>query len=160
MKTDTMGGYSNYELWMLFNQASYVAIRSRERELGKLRIARMHAAVLFILKTAKVPVTPAEISRWLFRAPHTASTLVDRMAKKGLVTKRRDLEKKNLVRVEITKKGEEAYQRVMEIRSVDDIFAGLTKRERESLRKILQKLRDRSLVQLGLSLEVPYPPRK
>ena len=122
MKNANRGDYGDYDLWMLFNQASYAAIRSRERELGKHGVARMHAAVLYILKAATVPVTPAEISRWLFREPHTMSTLVDRMAKKGLVRKTKNPEKKNLVIVEITEKGEEAFRRVMEMHSIDDLF--------------------------------------
>jgi len=54
----------------------------------------MQAAVLFVVRNMKTAATPAEISRRLFREPHTVSELIKRMEKQGLVRKKKDLEKK------------------------------------------------------------------
>jgi DNA-binding MarR family transcriptional regulator len=44
------------------------------------------------------------------REPHTITKLLHRMEKVGLVTKTNDLEKKNMVGVSITEKGQQAYE--------------------------------------------------
>ena len=73
-----------YELWVLFHQACDAMARAREDELRKFGISRIQAAVLFIIKAIEGPATPAEISRWLFREPHTVFRLLKRMEKQGL----------------------------------------------------------------------------
>ena len=80
----------DYELWVLFHQTCDAMARARVAELRESGISRIQAAALFVIKTLKVPATPAEISRWLFREPHTVSGLLDRMQKQGLVRKVKD----------------------------------------------------------------------
>ena len=149
------------QLWLWLNQASYLMIKVRDQEVKRLGgIGMMRVAVLDILKKSKVPVTPGELSRWIFREPHTASSLINRMEKDGLVRKTKGSERRNLVIVEITEKGEKIYQEMGGKKSVKDIFVTtLTETERKNLARICEKLRDRALVELGMSLYVPYPPR-
>ena len=111
-----------YEIWGLLDQACDAIGRARDNELRQIGISRMQAWVLFIVKAINGkaingPATPAQISRWLFREPNTVSALLDRMEKQGLVKKIKDLEKKNLIRVVITEKGEEAYQQSKEAKA-------------------------------------------
>ena len=147
----------DYELWVLLCQACKAMIRARENKLRPVGITRMQAAVLFIVKAVKVPATPAEISRWLFREPHTVSGLLDRMEKQGLVRKVNDLERKNLIRVEITEKGEEAYRRSRELKVIPKTLSRLSPKERDNLRAYLKTLRDEALQELGLRHQLPFP---
>ena len=96
----------DYELWVLLHQACSPMARARDDELGPVGISRMQAAVLFIVRAITAPATPAEVSRWLFREPHTVSGLLNRMEKHGLVRKIKDLGRKNMIRIVITEKGE------------------------------------------------------
>ncbi len=109
----------DYQLWGLLNQASHAMERAREDELRPFGLSMMHAGVLYIVKVSKDPVTPAHISRVLFREPHTAvAALLNRMEKQGLLRKTKDLERKNLIRVTLTERGEEAYRQSREMKSL------------------------------------------
>jgi len=90
MENDTIIG-QKYQLWVLLHQVCVAATRARGNELRKFGISRMQATVLFWLKTMNGSVTPAELSRLLFREPHTVFSLLNRMEKQGLVKKVKDL---------------------------------------------------------------------
>jgi len=62
------------------------------------------------------------------------------MAKKGLVVKKRQSEKKNAVNVEITDLGKQVYDKTRDVEYFADIFADLSEQEREALRLHLSKL--------------------
>lgn len=151
----------DYELWLLCHQFHDVMVRIREEELRRQAgISRMQAAVLFIVKSIKGPATPAEISRWMFREPHTVSGLLNRMEKQGLVKKVKDLERKNLIRVVITDKGEEAYRRSREMKAVRSIMSSLSEEKKDNLRRYLETLRNKALEEfreLTVVPQLPFP---
>ncbi len=156
MKAKASAGREN-ELWTLLNQAQHAAIRASETELRQLGVPQMHAEVLMIVKSEDRPVTPAEISRSLFREPHTISGLLTRMEKQGLVKRVRDLQRKNMVRIAITDKGERAYRKLSEVNAIRSIMSSLSSREQEGLKDILMKLRRRALEELRMRQPLPYP---
>lgn len=156
METNVASG-RDYELWVLLHQACDAMTRARENELKPFAISKMWAGVLFIVKAAKVPATPAEISRWLFREPHTVSGLLNRMEKEGLVRKVKDLERKNLIRVVITEKGEEAYCRSRKLKAIHKILSCLPQEERDNLRAYLETLRNKALEEVGVRHRLPFP---
>lgn len=156
MKAKASAGREN-ELWTLLNQAQHAAIRASETELRQLGVPQMHAEVLMIVKSEDRPVTPAEISRSLFREPHTISGLLTRMEKQGLVKRVRDLQRKNMVRIAITDKGERAYRKLSEVNAISSIMSSLSSREQEGLKDILMKLRRRALEELRMRQPLPYP---
>ena len=147
----------DYELWMLLHYTCDAMAKVRENELRQIGISRMQRAVLFIVKSIDGPATPAEISRWLFREPHSVSGLLDRMVKQGLVKKTKDLERKNLIRVAITEKGEQAYQQSSEMKVIANIMSCLSRKKRENLREYLETLRNRTLEELTVRREMPFP---
>jgi len=135
-----------YELWTAFNQAYEALVRARENELRTIGLhSKVQAHVLFVLKAAGVPATPAEISRQLGREPHTVSGLLKRMEKQGLVEKARDPKRKNMRRVAITEIGEEAYQGAKELKNIRKILSHLSPGERSALIAYLHTVRDRAL---------------
>jgi len=140
--------YGKREIWALLSQATTAMSRVADKELGKVGISMMQAAVLFFVKNAEEPATPAEISRWLFREPHTVSELLSGMEKQGLIRKTKDLERKNLVRITLTEKGEEAYQRQAEIRVIGKILSSLSPEECDKIGACMKKLRDEAIKEL------------
>ena len=156
MKTDTPAD-PEYELWVLLHQACDAMIRAREDELRKIGISRMQAAVLFIIKAIEGPATPAEISRWLFREPHTVFGLLKRMEKQGLVRRTKNLERRNMIRVTITEKGEKAYRRSRDMKVIRTILSGLSPEQRKNLKPYLETLRERALKELGVKYQLPFP---
>ena len=148
----------DYELWVLLQQTSDAVLRARDKELSKHGISSIEAAVLFIVQSIGERAIPAEISRWLFREQHTVSALLSRMEKKGLITKTKDLDKKNLVRVRLTEKGKQAYNNSLSRDSIYRAMSALSEEERHKLSSYLWTLRDRTLEELRMEHKPPYPP--
>jgi DNA-binding MarR family transcriptional regulator len=113
---------------------------------------------LFVIGLIGRDATPAKIARWMFREPHSISEILERMGKKGLLKKVKDLGRKNQVRIEITEKGYDVYRRSFIPRSIPDIFSGLPKHERAQFIASLKKLRKSAVKRIGIKYEVPLPP--
>ena len=142
------------ELYVLLIQAHDILIKLRAHELRKVKMAgisEIRAAVLFIVQNSKEPVTPAVISRWLFRKPHSVSELLTGMEKDGLVKKMHDLEKKNLVRVTLTNKGKQAYNLSVKRELIDNTLSSLSEEQRRKLRAYLKIIVDKGLSELGIA---------
>ena len=147
----------DYELWVLLHQPRDAVFKAREKELSPYGISTMQAAVLFIILAIGNEATPTEISRWLFREPHSVSNRLSRMEKEGLVTKVKDLHRKSLVRVALTEKGRQAYYQSAKRESIHQTMSSLSEEERQQLRSYLVKLRDQALKQLIRDLKPPFP---
>jgi DNA-binding MarR family transcriptional regulator len=145
------------ELWAMLNQVHWAMVRVTENALRPIGITMIQAAVLFLVKNARTPATPAQLSRWLFREPHTVSGLLNRMEKQGLIRKAKDLEKKNLLRVTLTEKGEKAYQWQSEMRVIHKLLSSLSPKQRNNLMTYLRTLRSSALDELVVRRQLPLP---
>ena len=140
----------DYNLWVLLHQVSDIIFNAREAELQQYGFPATQAEVLFVIKAIGDKVTPAQISRMIFRRPHSVSGIIDRMVKAGLVKKTKDLHKKNLIRVTLTAKGEEAYKQALKRKSIPKIMSALSEAERQKLKSLLETLRNKGLKELGI----------
>jgi MarR family transcriptional regulator for hemolysin len=147
-------GYGRF--WSTFNQAYWVMIRVAEKELRDLDLTMIQAAVLYWVKTSKAPPTPADLSRLLFRRPHTVSDLLNRMEKQGLVIRTRDSRRKNVSRIVLTDKGEQAFKRQKEVGAIARILSVLTPEESETVMVALEKLRQKAIDEMKSTLSAPY----
>jgi len=146
----------NEVLWARLFMSAKVVERAREIELSRVHISLIQAMVLYALKLSPEPLTPSKLARMLCREAHTMSALIDRMEKQGLVEKKHDLARKNLVRVVVTAKGDEAFQRQRSVNTVTNITNSLTKEEREALGTCVDKLRLRATDLIREMTPTPY----
>ena len=154
---DIVASDPDYSLWVLIRQTRDAIIKSRKNELRRYGISSIQAGVLFTIQAIGNEATPAEISRRLIREPHSISGLLSRMEKRGLVKKTKDLTRKNLVRVSLTKKGGNIFQKSGERKSFHKIMSVLSKEEHQQLMKSLEILRDKALKEAGVEHELPFP---
>ncbi len=148
----------DYNLWVLLHQVSDIIFNSREEELRQYGLPATQAEVLFVIKAIGDKATPAQISRMIFRRPHSVSGILDRMAKAGLVKRTKDLHRKNWVRVTLTEKGQQAYKQALKRKSVQKILSSLSEAERQKLKSLLETLRNKGLKELGMDAKkVPLP---
>ncbi len=148
----------DYELWVLLAQAQEAMYKARQHELRRYNLTPRQSAVLFIIRAIGDKVTPAEISRWLLRESHSVSEIISRMEKQGLLKKVRDLDRKNLVRIELTEKGSEAYNQAIKMGSIHTIVSALSDEERRQFSSTLKMIRDRAIQESGKELRTPFPP--
>ena len=138
-----------FELWMLLAQTREAMYKARKKELSRYSISPRKVAVISIIKDIGDKATPAEISRRLFREPHSVAGILDRMEKQGLIKRNRDLERRNLVRVTITEKGEQDYSQVANRESICKIISALSPRQQQQLTSCLEILRSTALREIG-----------
>src|SRR5512136_2087467 len=100
--------------------------RARNLELARIGLNIPQASVLYCLKVSKEPITPMKLARMMHRQPHTVSALVHRMETQGLLSTKKDMKRKNWVRVSLTKKGQEAVKLWATATEVPDAFSCLS----------------------------------
>jgi len=147
-----------FNIWILLSHVRKAIFRAQEKELLRHDITPEQAEALFCIQVIGDNVTPTALSRCIIREPHTTAGLVRRMEEKDLLRRTKDLPRKNMVRVELTEKGKQAYKISSRRESMHKIMSCLSARELRQLRKILEKLRDNAFSELGISGEALWPP--
>ena len=146
----------NEKTWERLVVTYTILERARELELGQAGLSLPQAAVIYFLKIAREPLTPSKLSRLIYKEPHTLSGLLSRMEAQGLVKKTKDLKRKNLVRVSLTKKGEESFKRQVNVRTVRNVTSCLSSKELASLNELLDKLYAKGIELLREMQPYPY----
>ena len=155
MKYDRLAKFYSAEdedqdLWFLLTHTRYAIFRAREKELQRYGISPEQVSLLFVVQSMGNKATPASLSRYLLRQPHTVSALVDRMTKRGLVKKVKDMDRKNLVRVAITEKGQKAYEQSTKRGPIHRIMGELNADEKKIFRHYLETLFAKARQEIGL----------
>jgi len=145
-------------LWQIMARTNHIVAKLRQKELRQYGITMNEAVVLLTVMRLKRLATPANISRQLFWEPHTVSEQLKSMETKGLIRRVRDLERHNLIRVEATENGLEAYRQSARWKPTRKAMSVLTKEEKLQLWALLAKIREQAMKQLGLHGSDPFPP--
>jgi DNA-binding MarR family transcriptional regulator len=148
---------ADHDMWLLLTHTRYAVYRAREKELQRYGVSPEQVGVLFIIQALGNRATPSEISRYIMRQPHTVSALIERMETKGFVKRVHDLDKRNLVRVSMTEKGQKIYDTSTKRGPIHRIMGVLTDDERTQLRTLLEKIHSRARKEIGLDRD-KYPP--
>jgi MarR family transcriptional regulator, organic hydroperoxide resistance regulator len=138
------------DLWLLLTHTRYAVFRAREKELQRYGVSPEQVGLLFVVQALGNNATPAALSRHILRQPHTVSALVDRMAKRGLVKKVKDLDRRNLVRVVMTEKGQKTYELSTKRGPIHRILGSLDDTERGEFRSYLERLLTKARKEIGL----------
>jgi MarR family transcriptional regulator, organic hydroperoxide resistance regulator len=139
----------DYNMLLLIARVRRGLKKNQDWALKQFGLFPDHAAVLYILKNSGDYVTPALLSRLMLREPQTLSGILNRMERRGLVKRVSDLGRKNLVRIVLTKKGEEAYVKSLVAReTMRDILSVLSEEEYRVLWQALKKIVEKSVSRL------------
>ena len=142
-----------YEFWILMTQVVEGLMKVNENELRPLGISPIQLGVMYVVSTAREPLTGSEIARRLVRRPQSVHQVLVRMEKLGMIRRIRNSEGKREVPIELTEKGEELFVEAGKIHIVPEIMGQLSPQEREQVRTILEKLRTATYERLA-----PQPP--
>lgn len=137
-----------YALWWKIIRTQRLVVKSRTKELfQKHQITGAEAAALFAIKVIGSEATPASISRFLLRTPHSIWSLLERMEREGCIKRVKDLERKNQVRVVLTAEGERIYRESSSRESIHKIMYVLSDKERRQLSSYLDKLQEAAIAE-------------
>ncbi len=148
----------SFRLWQMVSNVRHLIYKARQKELNRYGISMPSSGILDAVLRLGKRATPTAISQQSFRERHSISEQLSRMEKEGLIKKVKDLERKNLIRVEVTEKGYELSQKAAERESIEHIMSALTREEQRELWSLLSKLREKTMKYLGLENIEPYPP--
>jgi len=142
--SDEANNWENLELWRLIRRVHRAIEKARSFDLNKKGLSISKFAVLGITKQLGLKTTSAILARRMGRRPHSISQLLVKMEEQGLITKSKDLPRKNMFRISITEKGEEILQTsIEELEILNDIFSVLSDANKEVLRNILSDVLSR-----------------
>lgn len=131
----------DYELWNLLALVETGMGRARDNELKPFGISKLQAGVMFIIKATDGPAKVSDLSKCLFREPHTMNELVLRMEKQGLVERVSNSRDKRLKGILLTQQGEALFEaQNRERKSIHNIVSILTEEEQTTLRALFEKL--------------------
>jgi len=147
----------DFTSWVFLARTRDAIFKNRVKEFKKYNLSARQSSVLMVLDALDENPTPAEVSRWVFREPHSISDFLKRMERDGLIRRIKDLDRKNLISVKITEKGHEAIHNAKKMESIHKIMSSLTKEEHQQLRAILRKLWDKAIRELGIEERPIFP---
>ncbi len=145
-------------LWLLLMRTTRVIGRARERELLGSPVSAQGFAVLLTILRQGANATPASISRETVLEPNTISQQLTRMEKDGLITRVKDLERRNRVRIQVTEKGYRGFIDAARRPMTRRIMSVLGEEEKDVLWRTLAKLRGKALSVLHVKNAEAYPP--
>jgi DNA-binding MarR family transcriptional regulator len=138
-------------VWILLRQTHNLVSRCEDRVFPEYEITTEQHAVLMAMKHIDGPVRPTDIARWLDRSVNSVSMIIDRMVKAGLVKRVRDRKDRRTVFLTITTKAEKAYvlASVAGWGLIQEILSPLSDKDKRTLIKLLETLRDKTYDYLG-----------
>ena len=143
-------------LWRLLALVRQAMLRSRMKEIAEYNVSPTKAYILSAIEDLGDKATPTRIAQWRLREPHSISEILSRMEKEGLVKRVRDLKNKSMVRIELTKKGQEIKSITSRRYPIHKIMSSLNKEQRQQLKQCLQILLEHSLKEIGITHEIHY----
>ena len=138
----------DFLLWTILSEARDTLLKARSNELRGHGISSVEARALTVIHEIGNKTTPAEISRKMVRRQNTVAALLTRMKKKGLVLRERDRKRKNMWKVSLTEKGENAYRQSMRRVSLHEAMFAFSENEKQQLSSYLKEIRDAAVRQL------------
>jgi DNA-binding MarR family transcriptional regulator len=148
----------DYTLLTSLLQVADIFVKVRERELLPQNLSATSAAILFLVDAMGQDVTPSKITRMLLREPHSISGILIRMEINGLLKRTKNMERKNLIRITLTAKGENALKQAMKQAGTTHVLSKLTEEQRSKLKKSLNILKEAGVKELNLSPKaLPWP---
>jgi len=141
----------DYTLLTSLLQVSDILFKIRERELLPQNLSATAAEILFLVDAMGEDVTPAKLSRMILREPHSTSGILMRMETHGLLKRTKNMERKNMIRITLTAKGEKALSQAMKKEGTTNVLAKLTAVQRSNLKQSLSVLKEAGKKELHLS---------
>lgn len=146
---------NDYKLWIMLDHARYMIFRARKIELARYNITPEQAHILYILHRSNDSLTINEMVDQTQHQHNSISTLINRMTKKGLVSKIKIPDKGRRLNIVITKKGQNLL-RIMTRDSLGKIFTCLSEEDKQEIMAHLCQLIVSSYKTLGKKFK-PLP---
>ena len=132
--------------FILLHRTRDLIFKCEERAVVEFGCTMEQCTLLLAMQYLDPPVRVTDIARWMERSVNSASMLVDRMVKAGLVKRTRALQDRREVRVVITSKGEQALELATPgvWKIIQELSSPLSGEDTRTLIRLLESLRDKA----------------
>ena len=139
-----------HQMWIMLDQTYIDISKCQEAAFAKAGVTLQQYRVLMVIDAVKQPVTPTDIAHWLDRNTNSITLIIDRMEKIDLVNRIRDLKDRRALRLVMTPKGKELFDRATAygLELLETMMSCCTKEEIETLSHLLGRLREKALEEL------------
>jgi len=130
--------------WVLEQRTRDLLSKCEDKVLGEYNVTTEQYLTLIAIEYLDDPVRPTDIARWMLRKGNSASMIIDRMVKAGLVRRVRDRHDRRVVRVVITSKGRATFEQATPAfwGLIEEILSSLSYEDKHTLISLLERLRD------------------
>jgi DNA-binding MarR family transcriptional regulator len=130
-------------LWLLLHRVRDVLVQCEDSVFKDYGITLEQFTVLGQVKARGGPMRIIDLARILERGPNSVSTLVDRMVKAGLVTRTRGKIDRRVVRVSLTRKGENAVKpaSLAGWEFIQKILSPISYKDKDALTSLLETIK-------------------
>ncbi len=144
-KTDSSAPiYGRMMPWILITEIYWMSYKLLERRFYHLGVSASQARVLAVLHFAKGPIKPSLVATLLFQETQSITGILHRIESRGWVRRLPDPNDRRAVGLELTDKGREITQEIVEIGEAlyNDMFTSvLTAAEKRQIESALKKVR-------------------
>jgi DNA-binding MarR family transcriptional regulator len=137
-------------LLAMFRQTHDAILKIRQKELRKHGLTPEQLGALQAIRAIGNKATAAQLSKWLFRNPDTTTIMLRRLEKRGLIKKTPDINRKNIIRLSLTRTGEEILHNASQANTAYNLFNKLSVKKKKQLWVLLEKLRSQALAKLNM----------
>jgi len=137
--------------WILLRQVYNLVSRCEDRVFSEHELTTEQHTVLMAIKHIDAPVRITDIARWVDRSVNSVSMIIDRMVKAGLVRRVRDRKDRRTVFVNMISQTEKVYvvATVAGWGLIQEILSPLSDKDKRTLIRLLETLRDKTYDYLG-----------
>jgi DNA-binding MarR family transcriptional regulator len=111
------------EAWIMFRRVHDTLSKVRNRELAGHHSNIEKILTLQAIKRLGQNATPNNIARTRYRRPHTISVLLKNMEAAGLLTRSKDKNRKNIIRIALTENGKRTILQTRKSNIINKIFS-------------------------------------
>ena len=133
----------DYRLWVLIGRVRDTILKLRSVELARQHVSPVEAYALIVLGDIDAEsATTAELSRRMNRRHWTATALLHRMAKKGLVRRAKVSPSSRMWHIQLTPDGKAAREQALRLTSIHAAMAGLSDEDKIQFESFLKTVHE------------------
>jgi DNA-binding MarR family transcriptional regulator len=130
----------NFKMWILIGDLHHNMVLVRQKELDKYNISTRQLRILRLIEGLGPEARLSEIAKILQRKIDVVSRQAVMMEKDGLIKRIRDKPKSRLLRLELTKKGQELLNNIHRSKGMNEVLSVLTEKERQEIYSALNRV--------------------
>jgi len=140
-----------YTASLIFSQAFVNWHKAFIKVLAPHELTYSQWIILQTLVVSGAPMSPSELNKYLTIEGTSISVVIDGIARRGLIQRRRSRVDRRMVKVRLTEKGRELLEEIDAgiNRLIKDIYGPLSFAERRQLIKLCRNIRDASIIRNG-----------